>query len=146
MRLLVIEDGREYSEAFRALAPGIEVVRAGSLAEAEEVLAGGGVDAVFLDVVFDRTPPELLAGDLAPLVARFGGDHPRAVRHLAEHQGFYILDALAGRIGDGTRVVLAHDFSAEPQRFAALTRRAPNLAGLPDGATATRALELLLAR
>lgn len=148
--ILVVEDGLEYVEAFRALAgalagDGLELVRAGDLVEAEALLSTRPFDALFLDVVFDRTPPERLAGDLTALIARFGGDRPRAVRHLAEHQGFYILDALAPRLNGGVRVVLAHDFETEPQRFAALGARAPGLRSLPDGASASEALRLLLA-
>jgi hypothetical protein len=149
MRILVVEDGREYTEAFRALAPRLvpeplELLRAGDLAEAEAHLDHAPFDAVFLDLVFDRTPPERLAGDAAPLIARFDGDRARATRFLAEHQGFYVLDALAPRLASGTRVVLAHDFSAEPQRLEALRDRAPGLRGLPDGASASDALLLLL--
>ena len=147
-RLLVVEDGREYSEAFRALATRasapLEVVRAGDLGEARACLDDGGTDAVFLDVVFDRTAPERLAGDPAALIARFDGDRARATRFLADHQGFFVLDALAPRLPRGTRVVLAHDFASEPQRLAALRERVPGLVGLPDGASATDALRLLL--
>ncbi|HKC24802.1 MAG TPA: hypothetical protein VKF32_08655 [Thermoanaerobaculia bacterium] len=148
-RLLVVEDGREYTEAFRALAPRLHpsplvLVRAGDLAEAEAHLGGPPFDAVFLDVVFDRTPPERLAGDAAPLIARFDGDRARATRFLAEHQGFYLLDALTARLDSGVRVVLAHDFSAEPQRLQTLRERVSGLRGLPDGASATDALRLLL--
>jgi CheY-like chemotaxis protein len=149
-RLLVVEDGSEYTEAFRALAArgsdgGVELFRAGDLAEAEARLASGRFDAVFLDVVFDRTPEERLAGDAAPLIARFGGDRARAMRRLADQQGFYVLDALAPRLGDaGVRVVLAHDFSPEPQRLAALRDRVPGLLGLPEGASASETLRLLL--
>ncbi len=147
-RVLVVEDGREYTDAFTRLshaeASGVAFVRASSLREARERLAEGPVDALFLDVVFDRTPVEELAGDLAALVARTGGDRARAERLLAETQGFRLLDALAGELPPGLPVVLAHDFGDEPQRLAALRRRVPALAGLPDGATASLALELLL--
>jgi CheY-like chemotaxis protein len=147
-RLLVVEDGREYTEAFQSLAPRLagaplEVLRAGDLPEARAQLASASFDAVFLDVVFDRTPAERLAGDAAPLIARFDGDERRATRFLAENQGFYVLDALAPELG-GTRIVLAHDFAAEPQRLAALRERSPGLLGLPDGASATEALTALL--
>jgi len=146
-RILVVEDGTEYVTAFERLArPGAEVsfVRATDLDEALAALAGERVDAVFLDVVFDRIPAERLAGDLDALIARFGGDRPRAERHLADHQGFYLLDALAPQLASGLPVVLAHDFSGEPERYAALAKRVPGLVGLPDGATATVALGLLM--
>jgi hypothetical protein len=148
-RILVVEDGREYTEAFQALAPriaegAIEVVRAGDLAEARAQLLAADFDALFLDVVFDRTPTERLAGDATPLIARFDGDAARATRFLAENQGFYLLDALAPSLPAGVRVVMAHDFSAEPQRLGALRARVRWLEGLPDGASATEALRLLL--
>jgi hypothetical protein len=98
---------------------------------------------VFLDVVFDRTPEASLAGDAESLVARFGGDRARAVRHLATHQGFYILDALAPML-TGLTVILAYDFAAEPQRLEALRRRVPRLSGLQDGASLSQALEMML--
>lgn len=141
-RLLVVEDGREYSEAFARLAPELAVVRAASLAEAREALAAG-VHALFLDVLFDRVPEESLAGDLAALAARFGGDRQRAVRHLQENQGFYLLDALAAEIPSGLPVLISWDFSAEPLRLEALRRRVPSLRGLPDGASLSEALDLL---
>jgi len=147
--LLVIEDGTEYTEALARLAPrdveAPELVRAGNVAEARERLAERKPDGILLDVVFDRVPTESLAGDLPGLIARFGGDRARATRHLAESQGFYILDALAGELGY-VPVVLAYDFSGEPQRLEALRRRVPRLSGLPEGASISQALEILLER
>ncbi|MBK9063938.1 MAG: response regulator [Acidobacteria bacterium] len=127
-RILVVEDGREYVDGFARLADAkgadAAFVRAGSLTEAREALAQGKPDAVFLDVVFDRTPEAELAGDLDALVARHGGDRARAVRHLATHQGFYVLDALADALA-GIRVVLAYDFTGEEKRLASLRERFP---------------------
>ncbi len=153
-RILVVEDGREYADAFERLLAargsaaergGAELVRAANLAEARAALEAKKPDAVFLDVVFDRTPEADLAGDLDALLARHGGDRAAAVRHLATHQGFYVLDALADALA-GVRVVLAYDFEAEPQRLAALRTRFPRLSGLPDGASLGSALEDLLRR
>jgi hypothetical protein len=148
-RLLVIEDGREYVDGFMRLsaAKGAEAVfvHAGSLAAAREELAVGTPDAVFLDVVFDRTPEAELAGDLDGLVLRYGGDRARAVRHLATHQGFYVLDALADALA-GVRVVLAYDFTGEEKRLASLRERLPMLSGLPDGVSLSASLEFLLRR
>ncbi len=147
VRILVVEDGREYVEGFAhlAAAKGADAafVRAGSLAEAREALRQARPDAVFLDVVFGRTPEAELAGDLDALVARYGGDRARAVRHLATHQGFYVLDALADALA-GVRVVLAYDFTGEEKRLASLRERVPALSGLPDGASLGTALEDLL--
>jgi DNA-binding LytR/AlgR family response regulator len=149
VRILVVEDGREYVDGFgrlaAATAPDATFVRAGSLAEAREALRQGKPDAVFLDVVFDRTPETALAGNLEALVARYGGDRALAIRHLATHQGFYVLDALADELA-GVRVVLAYDFTGEEKRLASLRERFPGLSGLPDGASLGTALEDLLRR
>ena len=147
--ILVVEDGAEYTDAFRRLAlPGranVELVRAGDADEAQRILAGRSVDAIFIDVVFDRTLPERLRGDLGCLLERYGGDRARAQRHLASHQGFYVAEALAGSIAEGTRVLLAFDFSAEPQRLAALRERLPGLEGVAEGTPISRVLDRLLA-
>ncbi|HTS02771.1 MAG TPA: hypothetical protein VMN04_09620 [Thermoanaerobaculia bacterium] len=146
-RVLVVEDGREYVDGFARLAGArgtpVSFVRAGCLAEAGAALRAGPVDAVFLDVVFDRTPERELAGDLDALVARYGGDRARAVRHLATNQGFYLLDALADVLA-GVRVVLAYDFTGEEKRLASLRERLPGLSGLPDGASLAASLDFLL--
>jgi CheY-like chemotaxis protein len=146
--VLVVEDGAEYVEGFERLASarGEEIVfsRAGDFESARAAIASGRPDGVFLDVVFDRTPEERLAGDVEALVARFGGDRARAVRHLATHQGFYVLDALAPFLAR-VPVVLAYDFAAEPQRLEALRMRVPDLRGLPDGTSLSAALDLLRA-
>jgi hypothetical protein len=144
--VLVIEDGTEYVEAMRSLAsraPAV-LVRAADVHEARRTLADRRVDAVFLDVVFDRTPPERLAGDLEEMIRRFGGDRARAERHLAENQGFYVLNELAGILPGTTPVVIAYDFSAEPDRLAALSRAHSNLSGLADGTPISEVLERLL--
>ena len=146
-RVLVVEDGTEYVEGFERLASarslGIAFSRARDLGSARAALAAESPDALFLDVVFDRTPEDRLQGDAEALVARFGGDRARAVRHLATHQGFYVLDALAPLL-PRIPVVLAYDFAAEPQRLETLRARVPGLRGLPDGTSLTAALDLLL--
>lgn len=148
-RILVVEDGREYTDGFSRLAEAkgaaVSLVRAGSLAEARAALASGVPDALFLDVVFDRTPESALAGDLDALVARHGGDRDAAVGHLATHQGFYILDALADELA-GVRVVLAYDFTGEEKRLEALRARVPGLSGLRDGVSLGAAIEDLLGK
>jgi CheY-like chemotaxis protein len=145
--ILVIEDGHEYVEAFSRLATGggaALLVRAGDAEEAREALLRRIFDAVFVDVVFDRTPPEKLAGDLAAALERHGGDRARAIHELARQQGFQILAALAPDLPPDARVVLAIDFSAAPGRLAALRERVPGLEGLPEGAGASEALARLL--
>jgi hypothetical protein len=144
-----VEDGSEYVDGFERLtaARGLDAVftRAKDLESARAALAAERPGAVFLDVVFDRTPEASLAGDAESLVARFGGDHARAVRNLATHQGFYILDALAPMLA-GLPVILAYDFAVEPQRLEALRERVRGLGGLPDGGSLSAALDFLLSR
>lgn len=146
-RVLVVEDGAEYVDGFERLAAarGLDIAfsSARDLESARAALRSDSPDALFLDVVFDRTPEDRLAGDAEALVARFGGDRARAVRHLATNQGFYVLDALVPLL-PRIPVVLAYDFEAERQRLEALRGRVPGLGGLPDGTSLTAALDLLL--
>jgi CheY-like chemotaxis protein len=145
--ILIVEDGSEYTEAFRRLAlteqTGIDLLRAGDAHEAGRLLGQQTVDAIFLDVVFDRTPPDRLAGDSRALEERFAGDRARAQQHLARRQGFYIADAIADRIPKNIPVVLAFDFSAEPERLAALRQRLPRLEGIAEGTAITEVLNRL---
>ena len=148
-RVLVVEDGNEYIEAFRRLAPAAgraELLHATDAAAALRLVAETTVDAVFLDVVFDRTPPGNLAGDLDSLTERFSGDRSRAVEHLARNQGFYIADALAPLLPPGVPLVLACDLSSEPVRLDALRGKIPALDGVTEGTTVTEILARLLAR
>lgn len=145
--ILLVEDGTEYLDAFRRLAPegaAVEWLHAADAAGARRLLAEHDVDAVFLDVVFDRTPKEALAGDLEGLVARFAGDRGRALDHLALHQGFYVAAELAAAIRPGVPVLLAYDFTADPGRLAALREAVPGLEGVEEGASATALLKRLL--
>lgn len=146
--LLVIEDGTEYTDAFVRLAPRAaseaEFLRAADADEARLLLAGRGIQGVFVDMVFDRTPPDRLCGSLEPLLSRFGGDRRRALAHLAENQGFFLLHELASAIPRGVPVVLAWDFTPEPARLALLRETIPTVEGMPEGASASTILETLL--
>ncbi len=147
--VLVVEDGDEYTDAFRRLSGDVgpvELVRASSAAEARALLATRRVDAVFLDVVFDRAPPEELAGDRAELELRFAGDHARVLEHLATRQGFYLLAELAPAFPADAPVLIAHDFASEPGRLAALRKAVPCLDGVPESATTTQILRRLTGR
>jgi hypothetical protein len=147
--VLVLEDGTEYTEAFGRLSGDVgpvELLRASHAADARAILAARRVDAVFLDVVFDRTRPESLVGDREELERRFPGDRARIIEHLALHQGFYLLAELARSIPAGTPVLLAHDFSSEPGRLAALRTAVPSLEGVPESATTTQILRRLTSR
>ena len=134
--LLVVEDGTEYTDAFRRLRPAgeVEILRASDAAQARRVLATSRVDGVFLDVVFDRTPPEKLCGDRS-----------RTPEQRARQQGFYLAAELADILPVGARVVIAYDFDAEPERLAALREKVPALEGFEEGAPLSRILERLLA-
>jgi hypothetical protein len=145
--ILVVEDGTEYIEAFRRLAPAgaeIELLHAADAESARRVLSDRRVDGVFLDVDFSRTPPEDLAGDLERLADRFSGDRDRARAYLASNQGFFIASLLAPALPKGAPVLLARDFSAESERLAALRERIPTLEGVEDGAPISKLLERLL--
>jgi len=142
--VLVVEDGTEYVDAFRLLAgadsrsPGLELVRAADAAEARCALEDRRIDGVFLDVVFDRTPPEKLCGDPNASPTR-----ARSPEHLANQQGFYLADELASLLAGVARVVIAYDFANEPGRLAALREKVPTLEGVEDGAPLSRVLERL---
>ena len=146
--ILVVEDGTEYVDAFRGLAstgdPSVVWLHASDAAAARRILAEREVDAVFLDVVFDRTPPEALAGDLEGLVRRFGGDRKRALEHLAANQGFYVAAELAGAIPRDARILIAFDFTSDPERLSVLRESLPGLDGVEEGAPATKLLRRLL--
>ena len=133
--VLVVEDGTEYVEAFQRIAgerAGVELLHAPDAAAARRLLAGRKVDAVFLDVVFDRTPPEDLVGDRG-----------RGVEHLARNQGFYVLAEIAPLVGAGVPVLLAHDFANQAARLEALRERVPGLEGVAEGTSITQVLERL---
>ncbi|MCO4743196.1 MAG: response regulator [Proteobacteria bacterium] len=135
MRVLIIEDGSEYIETMtRFLGEGIDWERAGSGPAGLERLARGGVDAVFLDMRFDRAPEGELLGDPVEVADRFNGDRVQARRFLEDHQGTYILAALR-EAGITLPVVLSYDFGNEPRRWARLSERFGPAAYLPDNAS-----------
>jgi hypothetical protein len=136
--VLIVEDGTEYRDAFRRLSPegadgSVEWLHAPNASAARHLLDEHRVDAVFLDVVFDRTPP----GDLI-------GSGDRA--SLAARQGFYVAAALAPAIPPGVPVLLAYDFTDDPGRLAALRRTIPALEGVQEGESASRLVERLLGK
>ena len=133
VRVLVVEDGEEYSRSLgRFLAGPFAFTRAGS---GPEALARWreGFDVLFLDMRFDRVPPEALLGDLDATTARFAGDRSRARTFLEENQGAFVLAALRA---DGCRLpaVFSHDFSDEPRRWSHLQELHAPVAFLPDNA------------
>jgi DNA-binding response OmpR family regulator len=141
MRVLVIEDGSEYTETLsRFLADGFTWVRAGSGPEGLEALqaaesaAAEGFDAVFLDMRFDRVAEEALLGDVEATADRFNGDPVQARRFLEDHQGMYVLAALR-EAGLSVPVLLSYDFDGEPRRWAGLASRHGPVDYLPDNAS-----------
>ncbi len=134
MRVLVIEDGFEYSETLgRFLADGFTWERAGSGPQGLQRLAEGGIDAVFLDMRFDRTPEDQLLGSLQEVADRFNGDPVQARQFLIDHQGNYVLAAL--RAAHVTvPVLLSYDFDAEPRRWERVAARFGPVDFLPDNA------------
>ncbi len=142
--VLVVEDGHEYTENLTRFLDGeLSFERAGDAAAALARLASGGVDAVFLDMRFDRIPRHDLIGDAAALVARFGDDE-RAWRFLADNQGSYVLAALR-EAGHELPVVMSYDFDGEPRRFKNLEARYAPLAYLGDTASPDEIRDQLLA-
>jgi len=133
-RVLVIEDGFEYSEMLeRFLSSDFDFERAGdgatSLTRFDQGFAG-----IFLDMRFDRVSPDQLLGDLAATTQRFHGDVGRARRFLEDNQGTFVLAALRAA-GCTLPVVFSHDFSSEPRRFRHLQRLHGPVGYLPDSAS-----------
>jgi hypothetical protein len=112
-RLLVIEDGTEYSEFARLfLGDDFVVVRAGTAVEALGLAAAEAVFALLIDLRFDRASPDTLIGDVEVTAGRlFAGDRPRALRHLQDQQGVLILAELR-KAGHLQPAVFVHDFAA----------------------------------
>lgn len=136
MRVLVIEDGYEYSETLgRFLSEGFEWVRAGSGPQGLAALSDGSTyDVVFLDMRFDRAPKGELLGDVEAIADRFNGDPVQARRFLEDHQGNFVLKALRDA-GHLVPVLLSYDFDGEPRRWQRLVDRYPPVDYLPDNAS-----------
>lgn len=139
-RLLVIEDGGEYEEFARLfLADRFEVVAAHSAAEALAA-AEQPLDAMLIDLRFERARDADLIGDVAGTAARlFAGDEARAARWLKEQQGTLILAALR-EAGHAQPAVFVHDFP--PRRLANLAKLYGRVGAVPsfDAAAIVRAL------
>lgn len=134
MNILVIEDGYEYTETLeRFLGEGFSWERAGSGPRALQRLREGGVDAVFLDMRFDRVPEEELLGDVAAVADRFNGDAVQARQFLEDHQGNYVLAALR-EAGIELPVLVSYDFEGEPRRWQHLAEQFGPVDYLPDNA------------
>jgi CheY-like chemotaxis protein len=145
-KVLIIEDGLEYSETLtRFLGDRFGFERVGSGPAALARLEGAhGIDGVFLDMRFDRTPDDELLGDLDELLDRFNGDPAQARRFREDHQGTYVLAALR-EAGVSLPVLMSYDFDGEPRRWKRLAARFGPLDYLPDNASPAEVAERLQA-
>ena len=141
-RLLVIEDGNEYAEFARLfLGTRFQIEVAQRATDALACLRVGHVDALLIDLRFDRAAEADLLGDVEATADRlFGGDRERALRHLQDQQGVLILAQLRAA-GFGQRAVFIHEFL--PRRMDNLRRLYGSVLALPtfDSAALLRALE-----
>jgi CheY-like chemotaxis protein len=135
LTVLIVEDGDEYLDNLGRFVAGPRYLQAHDGAAALELLQQEAVDLVYLDMRFDRIDPELLLGDLDATASRFGGDRGRALKHLQNNQGLFILDALVRAGHAELPVILAYDFTREARRFDHLVARTPHLTWVPDAIT-----------
>lgn len=129
--LWVVEDGHEYEEFARVfLADSFTITSCHSARAALQLLRDGvPVDALLLDLRFERSPAEDLEGDVDGLAARrFGGDRARALRHLQDQQGTVVLAQLR-EAGCVVPAVFVHDFP--PRRLANLRRMYGRVSAVP---------------
>ena len=135
MRVMVVEDGLEYSQTLeRFLSEDFQWIREGSGPAALDRLGLESFDALFLDMRFDRVPPDRLLGDFDRVADQFNGDPLQARQFLEDHQGNYILAAVRDA-GFQVPVLLSYDFDGEPRRWARLAERYPPVDYLPDNAS-----------
>ena len=130
-RLLVIEDGDEYTE-FARLFLGTDLVirQARSLAETLQALGAEEIFALLIDLRFDRATPESLCGDIAATAAQlFGGDQARSLRYLKDQQGALILAQVRAH-GYCQPAVFIHDFP--PRRLQNLQRLYGRVTAVPS--------------
>lgn len=140
-RILIIEDGDEYRE-FAELFLGSEFllrqVRSGTAALS--VLGAEPIDALLIDLRFDRATEASLCGDIEAVAGQlFAGDRARAARYLKDQQGALIL-AEVRRAGHHQPAVFVHDFP--PRRLVNLQKLYGRVEAVPtfDAAAIRRAL------
>ncbi len=139
--LLVIEDGDEYEEFARLfLADRYDVVAAHTAGEALRAASEHAVDAMLIDLRFERAKDEDLIGDVGATAARlFAGDRARAGRWLKEQQGTLILGELR-QAGHAQPAVFVHDFP--PRRLANLRKLYGRVAAASNEGTAAIVREI----
>ncbi len=133
--ILIIEDGDEYLDNLSRFVPGPVYCQSKSGNEAIRILGKKTVHLIYLDMRFDRIPPENLVGDHAAITKKENNDENRAWRYMQNNQGLFILDALKKADCLEIPVILAYDFSQETQRFEHLKRIYPLLHWIPDAVT-----------
>jgi CheY-like chemotaxis protein len=140
-RLLVVEDGNEYTEFARLFLGGhFHIVVAQRAADALTCLRSEQVDALLIDLRFDRAVEADLVGDVQVTANRlFAGDRARALRHVQDQQGVLILAELRAA-GFRQRAIFIHEFL--PRRMENLRRLYGPVGALPtfDCAALLRAL------
>ncbi|MDD9941010.1 MAG: hypothetical protein OXU20_08240 [Myxococcales bacterium] len=134
-RVLVVEDGDEYLQNLTRFVAGPVYLQVHTGAAALAALGEQPVDVIYLDMRFDRIDRGDLLGDVGEATRQMGGSQERAYRHLQNHQGLYILQALREAGHGHLPVILAYDFSHEQARFAHLARLHPSLTWVPDAIT-----------
>jgi CheY-like chemotaxis protein len=143
IRVLIVEDGDEYLESLTRFVRGPTYMQAHNGQDALRLLEAARVDIVYLDMRFDRIPDAELMGDHVAATREHNGDPVRALKHLQNNQGLYILDALERSGLGGVPVILAYDFSRQHKRYENLLRRHPTLRWVPDAVTPTEILSLM---
>ncbi|HKP58758.1 MAG TPA: hypothetical protein VJV78_18685 [Polyangiales bacterium] len=131
--VLIVEDGDEYLQNLTRFVPGPRYLQARGAKPALDLLVAEQIDVIYLDMRFDRLPREALVGDIDRLTRELGPE--RAHRQLENNQGLYILETLRQTQYGATPVILAYDFSREPERFDHLSQRHPALTWVPDAIT-----------
>lgn len=139
LQVLIVEDGDEYLRNLERFVTGPVYFQAHNGEEALEILNSeeADIDIVYLDMRFDRIPPEELLGDHAKVTQELNGDPARAWQYLKNNQGLYILAEIHEKYGNMLPVVIAYDFSRELKRFNNLKRLYPELKWVSDRVTFT---------
>lgn len=132
--VLIVEDGDEYLLSLQPLTGGPRWTQAKNATQAKALLATANYAGVVLDMRFDRSPRGDLVGDLQQVTRELGGDPERAYKHLAQHQGLYILAELRAQGWQGPALI-AYDFSRELRRFEMLRQLHGPLDWIGDDAT-----------
>ena len=133
--ILVVEDGDEYIDVLTRFVDGYRYIQVHSGTEAVHALQTMPIDAIFLDMRFDRIERSTLLGDHAALMQTHANDAERAWKFLEKNQGLYILNAIYEANYGHLPVIISHDFSGQPTRQAHLKKTYPSLSWISDTLT-----------